>query len=148
MVSSEWRTDTQALAADGQYWRSVYGGSRLVLGCIRLTPAFFAAFRLLLMVGSIVVLFMEVDRLPNGMDSWFFLYFHHWTMLLSVLYFVLATILTITAVCTAAPGIAPTTPFIVRVTELCYGMLYGLGATCRTKSLRIWSTARSHSRST
>ena len=42
MFASEWRADSQALASDGQYWRSVYGGARLVLGTIRVTPSLFA----------------------------------------------------------------------------------------------------------
>ena len=47
MFASEWNIDAQALATDGQYWRSVYGGSRLVLGGLRCEPSLWVVFRLL-----------------------------------------------------------------------------------------------------
>merc|ERR1719502_1479569 len=83
MFSAESRADSQALAADGQYWRSVYGGARLVLGTIRCTPGVFAAFRLLLTVFSAIIMFLEFGRDPEiGLDIKWFLYFHHWVNIL------------------------------------------------------------------
>ena len=125
MFASEWRADSQALASDGQYWRSVYGGARLVLGTIRVTPGVFAALRLLLLVLSGLLFFLEVSRQETPLSRYWFLYFHHWTLLLQCFYFLMASALTIVAVCTAGSGgIARSTPFVVRITEIAYAALY------------------------
>jgi hypothetical protein len=122
MFASEWRADSQALASDGQYWRSVFGGARLVLGTIRCTPGVFAAFRLMLTVLTGLVFFMEIAREQRPLDVHWFLYFHHWVNILQLFYFAMASTLTIISVCTAGSGgIARSTPFVVRLTELAYG---------------------------
>jgi len=123
LFASEWRADSQALASDGQYWRSVYGGARLVLGTIRCTPGLFAAFRLMLTLTSGLILFLEISR-SSPFNLYWFLAFHHWVNLLQCFYFFMATCLTIVAVCTGGSGgIARSTPFVVRITELAYGAL-------------------------
>ena len=122
MLGSEWRADSQALASDGQYWRSVYGGARLVLGTIRCTPRGFAALRLLLTMVTGLIFFMEASCNPVDTRSWL-IYFNTWTILLQCIYFVLALSLTIIAVCTASSGIERSTPFAVRLTEFAYGAL-------------------------
>jgi len=79
--------------------------------------------RLLLTVGAGLILFLEVYRNPISDWGWF-LYFHHWSMMLQLVYFCLASLLTVTAVCSAGSGgIARTTPFVVRITELLYGAI-------------------------
>ena len=123
MLAAEWRADSQALASDGQYWRSVYGGARLVLGCIRVTPALFAVMRVVFLALSGCIFFLEITN-SEGEGAYWFLYFHHWVLGLQVVYFALTAVLTVVAVCTAGSGgIARTTPFYVRITELAYGAL-------------------------
>ena len=121
MFLGEIELDRQQLATDGQHWRAVYGGARLVLGCMRCSPSTFVVFRLFLLVLTVGAFCFEAWLHP--MDVYWFLKFEHWTLLLMLIYFSFVSILTIGAACTRAPGIARTTPGLVRLTEIAYGAL-------------------------
>jgi len=122
MISTETRFDFEALASDGQYWRQVYGGARLVWGCVRLSPTMFTALRLTMCGVSVATLVLETNEDPIGSDSSWWLTFEHWTQVLHLVYFGFASVLTVVATCSGG-GIARSTPFVVRVTELAYGAL-------------------------
>ena len=80
---------------------------------------------MLLLVLSGLLFFLEVSRQETPLSRYWFLYFHHWTLLLQCFYFLMASALTIVAVCTAGSGgIARSTPFVVRITEIAYAALY------------------------
>ena len=121
MFASEWNIDAQALATDGQYWRSVYGGSRLVLGGLRCEPSLWVVFRLLAATCLGILFYLEEDLHPFNQD--WMRTFGHWTLIVQTAYFGLSAGLTTAAACSNAPGIARTTPTIVRITELCYGIV-------------------------
>jgi len=123
-IAYEWSADMAALTSDGQHWRSVFGGSRLV-GPIRLPPTAFLILRALLLGGVAAVFALDlIHSLDEGYGYSYWLYFEHWTIILQLTYFGLATLLTFYSVCMSDPGaISRSAPFIVRVTELCYGAL-------------------------
>lgn len=141
MLLSEWSLDGLALASDGQHWRSVYGGSRVVLGTIRCHAAAYVALRLVLCALMCFLLGVEMTLHPPYDSDWL-LSFGHWALIVQAAYFALALGLTVVAVYTQPPGIARTTPTLVRVVELLYGV--ALPASCVSFLIALlvtWSQA-------
>ena len=140
LFASEWSFDGQALANDGQYWRSVFGGSRLVLGTVRCHAPVYFAMRLILLL--LMLFLLGVESFYHPFDSDWMLTFGHWTLVAQCAYFFLACMLTLVAVYTPSPGIARTTPTLVRLTELLYGVALPASAIAFFVALLVtWSQA-------
>ena len=121
IILYEFGADMSSLASDGQYWRSVFGGARIVLGTIRCSPNVFLTFRYLLLSATACCLYFQVTSSAT-VDYHVLLYFDVWIGIVMCLYFLLATVLSTIAVCTSGPP-SRRTPFVVRLTEILYGML-------------------------
>ena len=121
LFASEWKLDASSLANDGQHWRSVFGGARLVLGTIRISPAAFVIMRFFLCLCMLTILIFETRLHP--MDQDWMLTFGHWTLIVQCLFFGLATGLSMVAACQGGGGISRTAPSAVRITEYLYGAL-------------------------
>ena len=121
LLRYEWSADRASLASDGQHWRSVYGGSRLVRNVLRCSPGGFLVFRLLVLSGVTAIFGLQLHYHPPNNRYWL-LYFDNWVSSICFLYFLLTTLLTMIATCTSN-GISRTTPAIVRLTEIAYGVL-------------------------
>lgn len=117
----EWSADRAALASDGQYWRSVFGGARLVLGTVRCSPSIFLIFRICLTAATGTVFYYQLLN-PVQLTWHVLLYFDTWVCIVQGLYFLLATTLTGIATMTTG-GITRSTPFVIRLTELAYSVL-------------------------
>lgn len=120
----EFNADHSALASDGQHWRSVFGGARLVGPLGRCPPPIFLLFRALLFAATAAVCVLQLQH-SDSVGYTYFLYFENWTMVAQMTYFGLATLLTLVGVCMtdSSGAVSRTTPFLVRVTELCYSVL-------------------------
>jgi len=122
-IAYEWDADFSALASDGQYWRSVFGGARLV-GEVRIPPVVFLIGRLLLLCATVSILFLQIVHVHDEGGYTFWLYFENWTSVLQCIYFGLASLHSFIAIGLSDPGvISRSTPFLVRITELAYGAL-------------------------
>ena len=121
MFSSEWKQDSESMVKDGQYWRSVFGGARLVLGFIRMTSAAFVILRIVLCICMFVILGLELRAHPSNQD--WMLTFGHWTLVLQCSYFVFGSLISLVAVCQDGAGFSHTTPTAVRLFEHMYGAI-------------------------
>ena len=120
MMAYERNADASSMASDGMYWRSVFGGARVVcFGRLRTPPSAFLLLRAVLFGGTGYVFVRQVQLHPRGYQI---IYFEHWVAIIQLAYFGLATMLTAVATCTVG-GMSRTTPFVVRITELCHGIV-------------------------
>ena len=120
------RADTEDLALDGKHWREQFGGAvgdgPQMGAFVLLGPMGFVAFRLLLALGAGFIFgFVLVQERGVPFRYWW-IYFEHWVLLLGLVYFVLAALLTAQAVLTPGP-IEERTPALVWLCWAAYGML-------------------------
>jgi hypothetical protein len=114
----------EELALGGRRWRRAFGGSHRALDFIVCNMIVFCVFRLLLLLGSVFLLWQELTTKP--LDTDWLLVFEHWVLMLQCAYFALAMCATLAASCSPEglrASAARSTPTVVRITELFYGAL-------------------------
>lgn len=124
MSMFEWRADMRDLALDGRHWRAQFGGTSgpgpKMGGYVCCGPGMYVFFRLVMLASACAVGYVELANTGGGSKWW--LYVEHWTLAVALVYFLLAFLLTLFAVCSSGrEAIAP--PLLVLICWVCYGML-------------------------
>ena len=127
MAGFEYRADFKDLELDGRHWRELFGGAsgggkKLGAFCC-CGPMAFVFFRVLMAALAISILVHTLVYVVTDVGLGFYMiYFTNWVVVVNALYFTLAAVTTLMAVCTEGPEADGTPPF-VWLTFLLYGML-------------------------
>jgi len=130
----EYTADMRDLALDGRHWRAQFGGSSgagpKMGGYVCCGPTMYVLFRLV-MAAAVITIFpldVAIER-EHGYSSGWFLLIEHWTLLVALIYFTLAFLITLTAVLTSGIEAESTPPFVL-LCWMCYGILVPASLGC------------------